>query len=78
MIRGYDFIVNAVWPEIVSNIEARTPSMFAPGNPNLFHQVHMISYAAKAISPPQLLCGMVANSFCNLRLTRGMMKVRHT
>ena len=39
VIRGYDFIVNSVWPEVVSNIEARTPSMFAPGNPNLFHQV---------------------------------------
>ena len=39
MVRGYDFLVNAVWPEIVINLEARTPSIFAPGNPEVFHQV---------------------------------------
>lgn len=39
VIRGYDFLVNAVWPEIVSNLEARTPSIFAPGNPEVFHKV---------------------------------------
>ena len=39
MVRGYDFLVNAVWPEIVANLEARTPSIFAPGNPEVFHQV---------------------------------------
>ena len=39
MVRGYDFLVNAVWPELVANVEARTPSIFAPGNPNVFHQV---------------------------------------
>ena len=38
-VQGYDFLVNAVWPEIVCNIEARTPSIFAPGNPKTFHQV---------------------------------------
>ncbi len=43
MIRGYDFLVNAVWPEIVANIEARTPSIFAPGNPNSFHQKYEMS-----------------------------------
>ena len=40
VVQGYDFLVNAVWPEIVANIEARTPSIFAPGNPNLFHEVN--------------------------------------
>lgn len=39
VVRGYDFLVNAVWPEIVSNIEARTHSIFAPGNPDVFHKV---------------------------------------
>ena len=39
MVRGYDFLVNAVWPEVVQNIEARIPSIFAPGNPDIFHQV---------------------------------------
>ncbi|XP_022332171.2 conserved oligomeric Golgi complex subunit 2-like [Crassostrea virginica] len=38
VVRGYDFLVNAVWPEIVSNIEARTHSIFAPGNPDVFHK----------------------------------------
>ena len=42
VIRGYNFLVNAVWPEIVSNVEARTPSIFAPGNPNVFHEVNSI------------------------------------
>lgn len=43
VIRGYDFIVNAVWPEIISNIEARIPSIFAPGNPDIFHEKFTIS-----------------------------------
>lgn len=43
MVRGYDFLVNAVWPEIVANLEARTPSIFAPGNPEMFHQKYLVS-----------------------------------
>ena len=39
VVRGYDFLVNSVWPEVVSNIEARTSSIFAPGNPDIFHAV---------------------------------------
>lgn len=39
VVRGYDFIVNSVWPEVVTNIEARVPTIFAPGNPNIFHKV---------------------------------------
>lgn len=42
-VRGYDFLVNAVWPEVVSNIESRTSSIFAPGNPAVFHQKYNIS-----------------------------------
>ena len=38
-VLGYDFIVNAVWPEIVSSLEFRIPSLFAPGDPELFHEV---------------------------------------
>ncbi|XP_061173023.1 conserved oligomeric Golgi complex subunit 2-like [Saccostrea echinata] len=38
VVRGFDFLVNAVWPEIVTNIEARTHSIFAPGNPDVFHK----------------------------------------
>ncbi|XP_071080140.1 conserved oligomeric Golgi complex subunit 2-like isoform X1 [Haliotis cracherodii] len=43
IVRGYDFLVNSVWPEIVSNLEARVPSIFAPGNPNVFHEKYLIS-----------------------------------
>lgn len=39
-VSGYDFVVNTVWPEVVANIEARTSSIFAPGNPNVFHEVN--------------------------------------
>ena len=38
-IRGFDFVVNAVWPEAISLIEAGLGSIFAPGNPDSFHQV---------------------------------------
>ncbi|GFO30261.1 conserved oligomeric Golgi complex subunit 2 [Plakobranchus ocellatus] len=37
IVRGYDFVVNAVFPEIVSSLEIRTSSIFAPGNPDAFH-----------------------------------------
>jgi len=39
VVSGYDFVVNAVWPEVVVNIEGKTPSIFAPGNPDVFHEV---------------------------------------
>ena len=42
VVRGYDFLVNSVWPEVVSNIEARTGSIFAPGNPDIFHAVSIL------------------------------------
>ncbi|RUS73592.1 hypothetical protein EGW08_018635, partial [Elysia chlorotica] len=38
IVRGYDFVVNAVFPEIVSSLEIRTSSIFAPGNPEIFHK----------------------------------------
>nr|XP_058947460.1 conserved oligomeric Golgi complex subunit 2-like [Pocillopora verrucosa] len=40
-IRGFDFLVNAVWPEVVGLIDARFGSIFAPGNPDAFHQKYM-------------------------------------
>ena len=42
MVRGYDFLVHSVWPEVVCNIEAKTPSIFAPGNPDIFKHVSLI------------------------------------
>lgn len=58
-VRGYDFMVNAVWPEVVSNIEARTPSVFAPGNPNTFHEKFLISM--KFLDDFEALCGSQAS-----------------
>ncbi|XP_031558431.1 conserved oligomeric Golgi complex subunit 2-like [Actinia tenebrosa] len=42
-IRGFDFIVNAVWPEVVKLIETRLSSIFAPGNPDAFHKRYTTS-----------------------------------
>lgn len=39
VVRGYDFLVNSVWPEVVTSIENKAHSIFAPGNPAVFHQV---------------------------------------
>ena len=37
--KGYDFLVNAVFPEIVHGIETRLSIIFAPGNPDVFYKV---------------------------------------
>lgn len=47
---GYDFVVNAVWPEVVVNIEGKTPSIFAPGNPSVFHEVQCVITASYGLS----------------------------
>lgn len=59
MVRGYDFLVNAVWPEIVANLEARTPSIFAPGNPEIFHQKYLSSL--EFLQKFESLCGTQAS-----------------
>ena len=38
-IKGYNFIVNSVWPEIVSAVQNNLISIFAPGDPDAFHKV---------------------------------------
>lgn len=38
IVRGYDFVVNAVFSEVVNCLEFRTSSIFAPGNPDIFHK----------------------------------------
>ncbi|XP_040285369.1 conserved oligomeric Golgi complex subunit 2 isoform X2 [Bufo bufo] len=43
MVPGYDFLVNSVWPEIARGLEDRLPSLFNPGNPDIFHQKYCIS-----------------------------------
>ena len=39
-IVGYDFLVSAVWPEIVGRLETQVQSIFAPGDPQAFHKVN--------------------------------------
>ena len=41
-IRGFDFLVNAVWPEVVHLLETRLTSIFAPGNPDAFYKVRCV------------------------------------
>ncbi|KAG1653562.1 Conserved oligomeric Golgi complex subunit 2 [Nymphon striatum] len=43
IVPDYDFLTNSVWPEVVSLLENKIPSMFAPGNPNMFHDKYTIS-----------------------------------
>ncbi|KAK2169643.1 hypothetical protein LSH36_8g08045 [Paralvinella palmiformis] len=43
VVRGYDFLVNSVWPEVVTSIENKAHSIFAPGNPAVFHQKYVSS-----------------------------------
>lgn len=38
-VRGYDFLVNAVWPVVVDVIDRKASVIFAPGNPDTFHKV---------------------------------------
>ena len=38
-VPGFNFLVNAVWPEVVAVVEERIPAIFAPGNPDNFHKV---------------------------------------
>lgn len=42
-VPGYDFWVNSVWPEIVRGLEENLPSLFNPGNPDVFHEKYTIS-----------------------------------
>lgn len=40
IVPGYDFLVNSVWPEIIRGVEERIPSLFNPGNPDVFYEVN--------------------------------------
>ncbi|XP_023689498.1 conserved oligomeric Golgi complex subunit 2 isoform X1 [Paramormyrops kingsleyae] len=43
IVPGYDFMVNSVWPEMVRALEERAPSLFSPGNPDVFYEKYTIS-----------------------------------
>ncbi|XP_062503035.1 conserved oligomeric Golgi complex subunit 2-like isoform X2 [Corticium candelabrum] len=53
-IVGYDFLVSAVWPEIVGRLETQVQSIFAPGDPQAFHKNYLTSM--KFVSSFERLC----------------------
>ena len=40
-VSGFNFLVNAVWPEVVAVIDEKISVIFAPGNPDTFHKVRL-------------------------------------
>ena len=44
-IQGFDFVSNAVWPEIVAALNERTAVIYAPGNPDVFCKVLLLGRA---------------------------------
>lgn len=38
-VKGFDFLVHSVWPEIDDAFETRLSFIFSPGNPDLFFEV---------------------------------------
>ncbi|KAJ8284507.1 hypothetical protein COCON_G00033570 [Conger conger] len=43
IVPGYDFMVNSLWPEIIKGLEERVPTLFNPGNPDIFYEKYTIS-----------------------------------
>ena len=39
VVKGFDFLVNSVWPEVVALIEKKASVIFSPGNPDTFYKV---------------------------------------
>ncbi|XP_067013705.2 conserved oligomeric Golgi complex subunit 2 [Anabrus simplex] len=37
-VKGFDFLVNSFWPEVEERLEKHVPSIYSPGNPDLFYQ----------------------------------------
>ncbi|XP_071440462.1 conserved oligomeric Golgi complex subunit 2 [Hetaerina americana] len=37
-VEGFDFLVHSFWPQFVKKLELNLPSIYAPGNPDIFHQ----------------------------------------
>ena len=59
---GFDFIVNAVWPEVVAMIDEKAAVIFAPGNPDTFHKVKFCAIA-KNVSLSGFSVGSCINRF---------------
>ena len=53
-VKGFDFLVNSVWPEVDDAIESKLSFIFSPGNPDLFFEVshNVVSTSRKSAFPP--------------------------
>ena len=40
IVKGFDFLVNSVWPEVDDAFEKKLSFIFSPGNPDLFYEVN--------------------------------------
>jgi len=49
-VKGFNFLVNSFWVEIEEKIEQYIKSIFAPGDPVVFHKVRKIFGNANVIS----------------------------
>lgn len=38
-VKGFDFLVHSIWPEVDEALETKLPFIFSPGNPELFFEV---------------------------------------
>ena len=43
-VKGFDFLVNSVWPEVDDAIETKLSFVFSPGNPELFFEVGIVIF----------------------------------
>ena len=43
LLRGYDFMCGAVWPEISQQLMTRVNNLFSPGNPDMFHANYTVT-----------------------------------
>jgi hypothetical protein len=43
-VKGFNFLVNSFWVEVEEKIEQYIKSIFAPGDPVLFHKVYIYIY----------------------------------
>lgn len=48
-VKGFNFLVNSFWVEIEEKIEQYIKSIFAPGDPVVFHKVRKIFGNANVI-----------------------------
>ena len=41
IVKGFDFLVNSVWPEVDDSFETKLSFIFSPGNPDAFFEVNI-------------------------------------